>query len=180
MKIESPNENKIIVELTDGDMEELDITYEEMDYSNIETRRVIWTILDRVRKFLGKDIDPSGKMLIETLPKDTGGCFIFFTVCNNITKGLVLSNKKEDCLVYEFENLDNVIDLMSRLKNKCGLNVNAELYSNNRKFRIIVNSADNIITRNMREYGQFCGKDDLLVQSTKEHWNLSSSNIFGN
>ena len=45
MKINSPAEDRIIVDLTDEDLRELDITYEDMDYSTIETRRVIWTVL---------------------------------------------------------------------------------------------------------------------------------------
>lgn len=80
LKIEAPQENKIVVELTAQDMSELDITYEEMDYSNIETRRVIWTILDRVRLALRRDIDPSGKLTIESIPTAGGGCVLFFTV----------------------------------------------------------------------------------------------------
>ena len=39
LKIEAPEENKIVVRLTADDMTKLHITYEEMDYANIETRR---------------------------------------------------------------------------------------------------------------------------------------------
>jgi hypothetical protein len=46
LKIEAISDEKILVALSDKDMDELQITYDEMDYSNIETRRVIWTILD--------------------------------------------------------------------------------------------------------------------------------------
>lgn len=52
MKIEAPEENKIVVRLTADDMTKLHITYEEMDYANIETRRVIWTLLDEARRSL--------------------------------------------------------------------------------------------------------------------------------
>ena len=52
MKINSPAEDRIIVDLTDEDLRELDITYEDMDYSTIETRRVIWTVLDAAGKGL--------------------------------------------------------------------------------------------------------------------------------
>ena len=54
MKIEAPEENKIVVRLTADDMTKLHITYEEMDYANIETRRVIWTLLDEARRELGE------------------------------------------------------------------------------------------------------------------------------
>lgn len=47
MKILAPAENRITIELSARDMDALNITYEQMDYSNIETRRVVWTLLDR-------------------------------------------------------------------------------------------------------------------------------------
>ena len=67
MDIQPISSNKFIVGLTLDDMIELDITYDEMDYSNIETRRVIWTILDTVRKDTGRDVDPSGNLMIEEI-----------------------------------------------------------------------------------------------------------------
>ena len=79
MKIESNGEEKITVTLSQRDMSDLDITYDEMDYSNIETRRVIWTILDKARKTLGKSVDTDGRLLIEVTPSDDGGCILYFT-----------------------------------------------------------------------------------------------------
>ena len=79
MKIESNGEEKITVTLSQTDMNDLDITYDEMDYSNIETRRVIWTILDKARKTLGKSVDTDGKLLIEVSPSEDGGCILHFT-----------------------------------------------------------------------------------------------------
>ncbi len=79
MKIESNGEEKITVTLSQTDMSDLDITYDEMDYSNIETRRVIWTILDKARKTLGKSVDTDGKLLIEVAPSVDGGCILHFT-----------------------------------------------------------------------------------------------------
>ena len=59
MKIDSNSEGKITVALSNEDMNELDITYDELDYSNIETRRVIWTLLDKAGQQLGKTQPPS-------------------------------------------------------------------------------------------------------------------------
>ena len=56
MKIKAQTDNRICIELTQEDMLELDITYEELDYSNIETRRVLWTLLDEARLKLGRNI----------------------------------------------------------------------------------------------------------------------------
>ena len=79
MNIESVNDEKIRVTLSREDMKSLDITYDEMDYSNIETRRVIWTVLDEARAHLGKDIDTDGRLLIEVCPLDDGGCIMYFS-----------------------------------------------------------------------------------------------------
>lgn len=81
MKILAPAENRITIELSARDMDALNITYEQMDYSNIETRRVVWTLLDRAGHELKRDIDPSGRMIIEAVPAGRGGCILKFTLC---------------------------------------------------------------------------------------------------
>lgn len=174
MKINSPNKAKIIVELSRDDMLDLDITYEDMDYSNIETRRVIWTILDKARLELGRDIDPSGKLTIETIPLDTGGCVIFFTV-NDLTtelKAVVSENES----VYEFDSIDNVIDLLSSLKSKSPV---GDLYSNDAgKFRLIIKQSEKSINKiKLGEYSHLCRESKLAAEMTKEHWHLKSINL---
>ena len=102
MKIESNGEERITVTLSQTDMSDLDITYDEMDYSNIEPRRVIWTILDKARKTLGKSVDPDGKLLIEVAPSEDGGCILHFTNspfsdCKN-KKRLIMKKEAEPIL----------------------------------------------------------------------------------
>lgn len=174
MKINSPNKAKIIVELSRDDMSELDITYENMDYSNIETRRVIWTILDKARQELGRDIDPSGKLTIETMPLDTGGCVIFFTVNDTpqSIKTIITQNEQ----VYEFDNIDNVIDLLSTLKEYTPI---GDLYSDdNGKFRLISPYDERFLTKiKFSEYSHPCREGKLAAEMTKEHWHLKSANF---
>jgi hypothetical protein len=103
LKIESNGEEKITVALTTQDLCELDITYDEMDYSNIETRRVIWTILDVARRTLGKAIDTDGRLLIEALPADDGGCTLIFTslpIFDSKTKKRLIMKKESDPLIF--------------------------------------------------------------------------------
>lgn len=174
MKINSPNISKIIVELTCSDMSELDITYEDMDYSNIETRRVIWTILDKARHELGRDIDPSCDMTIETIPLDTGGCVIFFTV-NDIPQNIKsLLSKVEN--VYEFDSIDNVIDLFTCMKEDFPV---GDLYSDGKgKFRLITPLDDRLKVKvKFDEYAHLCREGHLAAEITKEHWKLKTVNF---
>ena len=73
-------ENGIEIELTAAELQSLDITYEKLDYANIETRRVLWTVLDEALGTLGREMDLSGRMLIEAQPVGDGGCILDFTV----------------------------------------------------------------------------------------------------
>ncbi len=174
MKINSPNKSKIIVELNEDDMSELDITYSCLDYSNIETRRVIWTLLDRARHTLGRDIDPSSKMTIETVPLGDGGCVIFFTV-NDIPENIkaIISENEQ---VYEFESLDNVIDLFSSLKNDTPV---GDLYSDGKgKFRLIAPYDERFLSKiKFSEFAHPCREGKLAAEITKEHWHLKSVNF---
>ena len=108
MKIEAIGEEKILVALSDKDLTELDITYDEMDYSNIETRRVIWTILDEAKRSLGKSIDTDGRILIEVTPSDDGGCIMCFTTMPGTDykskKKLIMKKEAEPILFIEFDS----------------------------------------------------------------------------
>lgn len=184
MKIESPNSSKIIVELSDEDMSNLDITYDELDYSNIDTRRVIWTILAKARKYLGRDIDPSGKMTIETLPSAQGGCVILFTVPEGADATCRRLPIKMCCEspVYEFKNIDDVIDLYSCLKKtesadclKAGLYFDGE-----KKYRLVFERMPDTgeIKNTVKEYALFCGQGEDHAARTKEFWGKICSNLF--
>lgn len=174
MKINSPNHAKIIVELSPEDMSELDITYENMDYSNIETRRVIWTVLDKVRKTLGRDIDPSGQLTIETVPLNDGGCVIFFTVNDTSRDAKAIIPQK--VRVYEFENIDNVIDLFSSIGENTLL---GDLYTDGKgKFRLITSCDDPFpIKIKFSEYSHLCLGGKLAAEMTREHWDLKAADF---
>lgn len=168
LDIQPIGNNKFIVGLSHDDMTELDITYDEMDYSDIETRRVIWTILDAVRQTTGRDIDPSGNLTIEAAPDMHGGCMLMFTVpSKNSRQGTVMS-KTSSTQIFEFRNADDLLDAMKIL----GIDsVNGGIFTNGEKYRVGF-SAEKVTAFNhiLEEYGKFIGKDSLTVASTREHW----------
>lgn len=174
MDIQPISSNKFIVGLTLDDMIELDITYDEMDYSNIETRRVIWTILDTVRKDTGRDVDPSGNLMIEAAPDPDGGCLLMFTVAsgrNKKSETVVL--KANATRIFEFENVDNLLDFLRFMPS----NASKRIFLAEGKYRIeLATDTANSLNRIINEYGRFVGKDSLTVAYTHEHWKeLSTS-----
>lgn len=69
---------KLEIILTRKDMMEFNITAEQLDYDNTETRRAVWAILDKAKHKTGFDA-AKGKIRIDALPSQNGGCVIFIT-----------------------------------------------------------------------------------------------------
>ena len=175
MKICAPCENKIVVELSAEDMEALDITFDDMDYANIETRRVIWTLLDRARVELGRDIDPCARMLIEAQPEESGGCVLSFTELEEKlphSRGGVRTVLSKDSrpVTVEFEDSDGLLGFLKCAESFCL--PRGEIYRDGNKFRVIFpQSAD---TRRLSgvysEFGTVCGEGVMPAEYTREHW----------
>lgn len=141
MKIEANGEEKISVTLTKTDMCDLDITYDDMDYGNIETRRVIWTILDEAKKILGKPIHIDSRMLIQVSPAEDGGCLLQFTKLHeeidNHKRRLIMKKEAEPLLFCPFD-VDSFIDSIDVLKSSPSLYKSFENYNCDEKYYMVI------------------------------------------
>ena len=79
MRIVTVNEYRVEVTLTPEELDGFDITYEQLDYGNADTRRGMWTLLSEIRRVKGVDLDLSGKLLIEVRKEHDGLCRVCFT-----------------------------------------------------------------------------------------------------
>ena len=137
-----------------------------MDYSDIETRRVIWTILDRVRSYTGKDIDPSGNLIIEASSDNCGGCVLTFTVpFSRSDIGTVIS-KTNPTQIFEFENINDLLDVLTAV----GI-TEGKIFTDGKKFRAEFPTRTSTLCRRMiEEFGRFVGCDSITAARTHEHW----------
>lgn len=173
MKIIAQTDNRICIELTREDMEELDITYDELDYANIETRRVLWTLLDEARHELGRNICLTQRLLIEAVPDHDGGCSIFFTVMEqtegkNQSKQLIKGIRQR--IVCTSDKIDNIGKLSKALSGLGGI-LKSELYGNGGKYRLII-QMESVFTGDINAViCEFCDiEDDSVIPYTYEHW----------
>ncbi|MBO5935617.1 MAG: adaptor protein MecA [Clostridia bacterium] len=178
MKIKAQTDNRICIELTHEDMLELDITYDELDYSNIETRRVLWTLLDEARLELGRNISLTQKMLIEAIPDNNGGCRIYFTVTDE------QNNKKNSrqivkhgCAKTVCQSSDiNHISELAKVLFSAGHRIKSELFTDGANYRLVI-SPDSAMQSNIDatvcEFCDIC--DESSVSYTYEHWKLLAS-----
>ncbi len=174
MKIELLADDAIIVELSADDMKKLNITYEEMDYSKIETKRVIWTILSRAGRTLGREINTSGRLLVEAMRRESGGCVLFFSVEQEkvTTKTKRYLVKKSDYIACDFDNVTELINCAERIRFS-GFTVESRLYKNENKYRLFVRAQTTgagLIKPCLSEFGNVSGEGALLYAHTAEHW----------
>ncbi|MDR3344093.1 MAG: adaptor protein MecA [Oscillospiraceae bacterium] len=179
MKIEELSEERILVELSAKDMAELEITFEELDYANIETRRVIWTLLDRAGRELGRDIDPSGRMMIEVIPHRSGGCVLHFTLIGQSKriipqiKPLRSSSPTAPCLCFVFPSIDPVLDSV-RAYAAFGspLPEYSALYEKDGQYRLLLTpgSRPRALCVFFQEYGELLPGGVMTAAATREYW----------
>ena len=137
MEIIMINENKLKVMLCKEDLSHFELSPEQLDYSNTETKRMFWDVLSRAKHQTGFDTDGQ-RVLVQLYPSKEGGCEMFVTKIgilrdnsnDNIKtytkekKHTVLTNSKKDfCLIKKGgeTRLVNVRGKRKELCYKCGI-----------------------------------------------------------
>lgn len=185
MEIEMIDTGCIKIKLRTEDLDKLDISFNEMDYSNIETRRVIWTLLDEARKELEVDIDPAGRMLIEAIPSSNGGCILYITELDTkaVRPKKLHMKRISKPQIYEFENVDDLMSAAEALNAVVDdIAQLSELYLLDTNYRLIIypDIIDSpAIPVVLAQYGVLKGEGNGCAAFTREHGKLlASGNVF--
>ena len=179
MKIESVNENCFYILLSDEDMKELGISFEELDYSNIETRRVIWTLLEEARNSLKRDIDPQDRMLIE-VSKNISGCKIEFTLGKKGGSGKLKIKRESPFLNAFFKDFSALCAFFEQCRPENTL-YESEIYKYQSGYALVLTPKPGFKTRlrmNISEYASLLPDSPIFACSLKEHGQLISRNSF--
>ena len=92
---------KLKVMLGEDDLKQFEIKAEQLDYSNTETKRMFWDILNRAKHQTGFDTDGQ-RVLVPLYPSKQGGCEMFVTKI-----GLLYSEDEDDISRYNYEEKKN-------------------------------------------------------------------------
>ena len=175
MNITVCNEYRLEVKLSEKELKAYDITYEDFDYSNIETRRVLWTILDEAKNKCGADINMSGKLLIEVCLLAENGVSISFTSLpprGSNTPSVKQLIKTGDCaLIFETDELDKCVDAAVA----GGFSGRSALFEKNGTYRLVFYAdpqVDRGLCSRICRFGELHSKRTrMLLASTDELWN---------
>ena len=71
-------ESKLKIMLTSDDLQGFELTAEDLDYTNTETKRMFWDVLGRAKRAIGFDTD-GHRVLVQLYPSRSGGCEMFIS-----------------------------------------------------------------------------------------------------
>lgn len=172
-------DGKIKVSLTKEDLEEFELSADELDYANTETKRMFWDVLSRAKARTGFDTDGE-KVLVQLYPSRDGGCEIFVTKIGSLYKeddellaGSALaesigqrrkrktaSAERSHSAVYSFLSLDDMIRVCRELERRGYAEASRAYVSDAKIFYLVLSGdADEISTlgdrfRFIREFGE--------------------------
>ena len=159
MEFKLVNENKLKIVLTNEDMASMDITYEEMNYDDTNTKRVLWEIFDKAKRITGFDASLD-KPLIQMYDRKNDGCLIF------VTKGTLKNDQysyekrykkfytgiKKRRLLYMFDNSETLSEACKQLT-LIGYNGKSDIYANNDKYFLYIEDNREQALDLISEYG---------------------------
>lgn len=116
MHIKALGESKFRVDLTKNDLLSLNTSYEKLDYSNIETRRLLQALFKEAAAAFGITLDSAEKLFIEVFEKENGGCVIYFTLYKSSEDKMPQSAEKAEAFVFEAFDENAFTDALTVLK----------------------------------------------------------------
>ena len=109
MEIIMISDSKLKVMLCKEDLSHFELKPEQLDYSNTETKRMFWDVLNRAKHQTGFDTDGQ-RVLVQLYPSKEGGCEMF------VTKIGVLHS--DDIKTKTHSNEKDNVEVVSTKKNK--------------------------------------------------------------
>jgi negative regulator of genetic competence, sporulation and motility len=174
LKIEKIDEKTIRILLSAQDMEAYHITYEQMDYNDLATKRAILNIIQQVRQKANIAVEFS-KLFVEAFPNDDGGCILYVNVSDSFTAAPVerKTTSFDTPLVFEFDSLNLLTAACSRLWiHDNHLMIKTSLYLYEKKYRLLLYTycrMEQKIIQQLQEYGHYIGKGAVVAAFVKEH-----------
>ena len=178
MKIEHEEAGRVRIALSANDMSELGITFAELDYNQIETRRIVWQLLSHARSEMEFDFS-DGNLMVEAFPSPGGGCIIYFTNIKLEEKAKKLKLKRSyfGPYIFVFENAEYLIAASEQVSNNFeNYILKSQLYLKDEKYYLAIYTAtrlDDALRILLLEYGTQCGESAVAFLS--EHARLISS-----
>ncbi len=164
--------DRLKILLTGEDMQRFAITYDQLDYADEQTRKVILQLLEMARMETGFELGNT-KLFIEAYPYEQEGCVIYFTGLEEHHQQPSHSKSIYHAMIFEFDQADTLIEGAIRLFAQYSHRIyKSALYHWKKKFYLIVypfDSIDSPTITMLGEYGKKYGEGEISAAYIREH-----------
>ena len=181
VKIELCEEGRLKITLQKEDMSRMEMSYEELDYSNMQTRKMIWEILDEANRKTGFDTS-GGKLLIEAVPLSDGGCILYFTVLSQSAQPESRRTRLKRLsgpYLYRFQGTEAMLSAIENLWKAKGKAILAsDLYRLDRDYYLVLYTDQKNceeFSPVLSEYGRAAGSGNSTAAYVAEHGEVIAS-----
>lgn len=176
LKIELLDDKTVKVLLSKVDMTAYNLSYEEMDYKNPQTKRIILKLIEEIKKEVKINLS-TGKLFIEAFPYADGGCILYVNLLD-AGKADALSQKKlkpgfDTPLIFVIDDLNYLGVLSNRLVTRYShIILKSALYLWESNYYLLLYTyfkMDSEIIKLIGEYAKLYGKGNVQSAIVKEH-----------
>lgn len=176
MKIELLDDKTVKVLLSKIDMLDLNLSYDDMDYKDPQTKRVLLRLVEEIKREIHINLN-TGKLFIEAFPYVDGGCILYVNILEASGIDYSAEKKYKACfdtpLVFMFGDINSLGKLSNRLINGYGhIILKSSLFLFEKKYYLLLYTyfkMDCQLTRLVSEYGKLLGRGVVASAIVHEH-----------
>ncbi len=173
MVIEIISSNTIKIILNENDMSLYDISFDKLDRSNPETKRLLIDLIDNIKD--EKNIDLSSERLfVEAFPKDDGGCLLYLSILNSNVKVTPEKSSLYNTLICKIESPEVLLAVTTKIYEMFNhILHNSELYYSDGTYQLILQifkKADKKLKTILGEFCQISGNGEIEASAIREHY----------
>lgn len=173
MTIDKIDDKKLLISLTDDDMQAFDLRFNQFLWSDIHSRLVISNLLSLAKAETGFHIDKN-RLMIEVIPK-LDGCMVFFTVLGNkaaTARKRFRIKTNADPLIYVFDDFENIIRAVAQLRTAKKNIFNSRVLRYKDKYFLILYTKTLLSTADsmaLKEYSKFNYQGKIATSRISEY-----------
>ncbi len=149
MIVENLNNNVMLVELSLDEMKKYDITYETLNSQDRKNQVAIKNLLEQINHH--NSFGNSGKVLVEAMPIDGGGCFFIFTFQQ--TRRRYKLKTSEHISFYRMEGVNDLLDFLNVTRKTPNLENSVSAYKMNENYYISISKENSRMKAVLKEFG---------------------------
>ena len=173
MVIEVISSNTIKVILDENDMSSYDVSFEKLDRSSPETKRLLIDLIERIREEKSIDLS-SERLFVEAFPKEDGGCLLYLSMLNSNVKVIPEKSNLYNTVICRTDSPKDLMTIASKLYHLYShILHNSELYYLEGVYILILHTfkrADKKLRSFLSEFCELTGSGDVDSSAIREHF----------